>query len=74
MVMDQLNTRVADINVRFDGYTIYVKLDSSVATRLDGEQQYEIKLVPQARCRPDAATALKKIFEGKTGFQGSASI
>lgn len=70
MVLDQINTKITDLKVRFDGSTIYVELDSLEASRLDGERQYEIKLISQEACRPDVTGALKKIFEGKTGFQG----
>lgn len=69
MVSDQLNTKVADICVRFNGNTIYVDLPAPVAERLDGKQKYEIKLVSIEGREQEIQSALRKIFEGKVGFE-----
>ncbi|MEM5317586.1 hypothetical protein [Paraburkholderia sp. JHI869] len=73
MVSDQLNTKVADVCVRFNGNTIYVELPVPVAEKLDGKQQYEIKLVSIEGREQEIESALRKIFEGKVGFEFSTS-
>jgi hypothetical protein len=69
MISDQLNTKVADVRVRFNGNTIYVELPAPVVEQLDGKQKYEIKLVSIGGREQEIESALRKIFEGKVGIE-----
>lgn len=68
MVLDQINTHVADLTVRLTGSCLDVRIPVDVAARLDNIEKYVIHLDISQDERLTIVETLEKIFEGKSGF------
>lgn len=69
MVLDQVLTKVTDLELTLDGDVLTANLDPVTAGLLDGIQKYVINLEVSDDERRQLLEALKKIFEGKKGFK-----
>jgi len=68
MVLDQLVTRVRDLEVTLDGQVLRADLPPEVARDLDGTRQYVVTLMATEVELQQVKDALAKIFEGKAGL------
>ncbi len=68
MVVDQINTKVLDLQVTLVGDCLQAILPAELARRLDGVERYIVHLDLPDHERAVLISSLKKIFEGKCGL------